>query len=154
MYLLMLIFFFMWKKKINTVFDSKVKVSQSCSLNFCFLIGGLLFGIFGKRSTRFGREPIVFLGMISHWICFILIFFNLPDESPLKAVQDNNILNVFHQPRWGGYRWSTVENVRLLKYGINSRFCSLVSRPWDSMITTGCCFVLASLSWLKQCKSY
>ncbi|KAK2571965.1 UNC93-like protein MFSD11 [Acropora cervicornis] len=59
--------------------------------------GGLLFGIFGKRSTKFGREPIVLLGMISHWICFLLIFFNLPDKSPLNAVQDN-VLVVFHQP--------------------------------------------------------
>ncbi|XP_067043795.1 UNC93-like protein MFSD11 isoform X2 [Acropora muricata] len=59
--------------------------------------GGLLFGIFGNRSTKFGREPIVLLGMISHWICFLLIFFNLPDKSPLNTVQEN-VQVVFHQP--------------------------------------------------------
>ncbi|XP_015765862.1 PREDICTED: UNC93-like protein MFSD11 [Acropora digitifera] len=67
--------------------------------------GGLLFGIFGKRSTKFGREPIVLLGMISHWICFLLIFFNLPDKSPLNAVQDN-VLVVFHHPRMQFYNLS------------------------------------------------
>ena len=69
-----------------------------------FLIGGLLFGIFGKRTNRFGREPIVLLGMISHWVCFLLILFNLPDTSPLPPVPGeqstkDNILSVFHPPR-------------------------------------------------------
>ena len=45
-----------------------------------------MFGIFGKRSNKFGREPIVLFGMIVHWICFLLVFLNLPDKSPLRAV--------------------------------------------------------------------
>ena len=59
-----------------------------------------MFGIFGKRSNKFGREPIVFFGMIVHWICFLLIFFNLPDESPRKMVlSDPSNYHVFHHPQ-------------------------------------------------------
>ncbi|XP_068760630.1 UNC93-like protein MFSD11 [Montipora capricornis] len=61
--------------------------------------GGLMFGIFGKRTNKFGREPIVFLGMICHWICFLLIFLNLPDMSPLQAVSRvKETYIIFHPP--------------------------------------------------------
>ena len=59
-----------------------------------------MFGIFGKRTNKFGREPIVFLGMICHWICFLLIFLNLPDMSPLQAVSRvKETYIIFHPPR-------------------------------------------------------
>jgi len=67
------------------------------------ITGGLLFGIFGNRSNKFGREPIVFFGMIVHWICFFLIFLNLPDKSPtevLKRVPSNyRNYHVFVKPK-------------------------------------------------------
>lgn len=48
------------------------------------ITGGLLFGILGKRSNKFGREPIVLFGALVHWICFLLVFFNIPDHTPLR----------------------------------------------------------------------
>ena len=62
-----------------------------------------MFGIFGKRSNKFGREPIVLFGMIVHWICFLLIFLNLPDKSPIKAVTSADDYNIFSKPRWEKY---------------------------------------------------
>ena len=64
-----------------------------------FLTGGLIFAIFGKRSNKFGREPIVLFGMLVHWICFLLIFLNLPDISPVQAVEIADDYNVFSKPR-------------------------------------------------------
>lgn len=66
-----------------------------------FRIGGLLFGIFGKRSNRFGRDPIVLFGAVVHWICFLLIFLNLPDKTPKTAVPavSAESYHVFSEPR-------------------------------------------------------
>ncbi|CAG0886646.1 unnamed protein product [Darwinula stevensoni] len=46
------------------------------------IFGGLLFGILGKKTTRYGRDPVVLLGCLVHLGCFYLIFLNLPDDSP------------------------------------------------------------------------
>ncbi|EDO32720.1 predicted protein [Nematostella vectensis] len=46
------------------------------------IIGGLTFGIFGKRTNRFGRDPIVLFGLFIHWVAFILIFLNIPSDAP------------------------------------------------------------------------
>lgn len=47
--------------------------------------GGGLFGIFGKRITDKGRDSIVLLGMLVHFVTFFLILLNLPDVSPNSA---------------------------------------------------------------------
>lgn len=62
------------------------------------ITGGLLFGIFGKRSNRFGRDPIVLFGAAVHWICFLLIFLNLPDKSPKYAIDATEAYHVFSKP--------------------------------------------------------
>ena len=65
-----------------------------------FSLGGLLFGIFGKRSNKFGRDPIVLFGAAVHWICFLLIFLNLPDKTPLGPVQAGTVTyHVFTGPK-------------------------------------------------------
>nr|XP_054763618.1 UNC93-like protein MFSD11 [Lytechinus pictus] len=45
------------------------------------ITGGLLFGILGKKTIKFGRDPIILLGYVVHMICFYLIFLNLPHIS-------------------------------------------------------------------------
>ncbi|KAK7070920.1 DUF895 domain membrane protein [Halocaridina rubra] len=52
------------------------------------ILGGGVFGIFGKKTVRFGRDPIVLLGYIVHVVCYFLIFMNLPTNSPLKNTND------------------------------------------------------------------
>ncbi|KAJ7340344.1 DUF895 domain membrane protein [Desmophyllum pertusum] len=48
------------------------------------ILGGLVFGIFGKRTNKFGREPIVLFGTLVHWICFLLIFSICLMKLPIK----------------------------------------------------------------------
>ncbi|XP_071442310.1 UNC93-like protein MFSD11 [Hetaerina americana] len=52
------------------------------------VVGGLLFGILGKKTIRWGRDPIVLIGFLVHILTFCLIFINLPDASPFADTTD------------------------------------------------------------------
>lgn len=52
------------------------------------ILGGGVFGLAGKRTNKYGRDPIVMLGYICHMAAFYLIFLNLPDQSPIKDTLD------------------------------------------------------------------
>lgn len=49
------------------------------------ILGGAAFGLMGKRTNKYGRDPIVLLGYLAHMAAFFLIFMNIPNGSP----QDN-----------------------------------------------------------------
>ena len=53
-------------------------------LMYMILSGGASFGLFGKRTIRYGRDPIVLFGFVVHIVAFYLTFYNLPAESPIK----------------------------------------------------------------------
>lgn len=46
------------------------------------VFGGVSFGLLGKKTIRFGRDPIVIMGFVVHILSFFLIFLNLPNEAP------------------------------------------------------------------------
>ncbi|NXP80554.1 MFS11 protein, partial [Ramphastos sulfuratus] len=50
------------------------------------ILGGGIFGLLSK-SSRFGRNPIVMLGIIVHFIAFYLIFFNMPNDAPIAPME-------------------------------------------------------------------
>ncbi|XP_071797565.1 UNC93-like protein MFSD11 [Asterias amurensis] len=50
------------------------------------IFGGATFGLLGNRTNKFGRDPIVLLGFITHIIAFYFCFINLPSEAPIKDV--------------------------------------------------------------------
>ncbi|ELT97164.1 hypothetical protein CAPTEDRAFT_108287 [Capitella teleta] len=52
------------------------------------IIGGVFFGLLGKRTNTYGRSPIVLLGFVTHMIAFYLIFLILPSEAPLQKTSD------------------------------------------------------------------
>lgn len=59
------------------------------------VFGGVLFGLMGSKFTRIGRNPIVIAGFVVHIISFVLIFLNLPDDSPFK---DTSNISYFNPP--------------------------------------------------------
>ncbi|KAM6966689.1 UNC93-like protein MFSD11 [Tautogolabrus adspersus] len=46
------------------------------------ILGGGVFGMLNKWN-RFGRNPVVLLGLITHFIAFYLIFLNIASDAPL-----------------------------------------------------------------------
>ncbi|NXG12589.1 MFS11 protein, partial [Sakesphorus luctuosus] len=50
------------------------------------ILGGGIFGLLSKNS-RFGRNPIVMLGILVHFIAFYLIFFNMPNDAPIAPME-------------------------------------------------------------------
>ena len=41
-----------------------------------------MFGILGKRTIKFGRDPVVLLGFLVHIVSFYLAFLNLSSDCP------------------------------------------------------------------------
>uniref|UniRef100_A0A3P8VTF3 Major facilitator superfamily domain containing 11 n=1 Tax=Cynoglossus semilaevis TaxID=244447 RepID=A0A3P8VTF3_CYNSE len=46
------------------------------------ILGGGIFGLLNKNN-RFGRNPVVLLGLITHFVAFYLIFLNIASDAPL-----------------------------------------------------------------------
>ena len=44
----------------------------------------MLFGILGKKTNKYGRDPVVLLGYIVHMVAFYLIFINMPQHAPIE----------------------------------------------------------------------
>uniref|UniRef100_A0A8C2V7P9 UNC93-like protein MFSD11 n=1 Tax=Chinchilla lanigera TaxID=34839 RepID=A0A8C2V7P9_CHILA len=53
------------------------------------ILGGSLFGLLSKNN-RFGRNPVVLLGILVHFIAFYLIFLNMPADAPIAPVEGTN----------------------------------------------------------------
>lgn len=53
------------------------------------ILGGSLFGLL-SRSSRLGRNPVVLLGTLVHFLAFYLIFLNLPGDAPIAPVEGTN----------------------------------------------------------------
>lgn len=56
------------------------------------ILGGATFGIFGSKTVKFGRDPIVVFGYLVHIICYFLIFLNLPTSSPFGSTKEPSYL--------------------------------------------------------------
>ncbi|XP_062031224.1 UNC93-like protein MFSD11 isoform X2 [Lepus europaeus] len=50
------------------------------------ILGGSLFGLLSKNN-RFGRNPVVLLGILVHFVAFYLIFLNMPADAPIAPVE-------------------------------------------------------------------
>uniref|UniRef100_A0A3Q1ERI1 Major facilitator superfamily domain containing 11 n=1 Tax=Acanthochromis polyacanthus TaxID=80966 RepID=A0A3Q1ERI1_9TELE len=46
------------------------------------ILGGGVFGLLNK-DNRFGRNPVVLLGLITHYVAFYLIFLNIASDAPI-----------------------------------------------------------------------
>lgn len=50
------------------------------------IAGGGLFGILGKYTIRWGRDPIILIGMLVHFLAFLLVFYNFPNSASLEDI--------------------------------------------------------------------
>lgn len=57
------------------------------------VLGGVTFGLLGKKTIRFGRDPIVIVGFLVHILAFFLIYLNLPANAPLGDTTDTSYFN-------------------------------------------------------------
>ncbi|XP_066498701.1 UNC93-like protein MFSD11 [Hoplias malabaricus] len=60
------------------------------------ILGGSVFGMI-TQSKRFGRNPIVFLGLFTHFLAFYLIFLNIAQDAPI-APEEGTELQAFIIP--------------------------------------------------------
>lgn len=60
------------------------------------ILGGGVFGMLNK-SNRFGRNPVVLLGLITHYIAFYLVFLNIASDAPM-APEGGTDLEAFITP--------------------------------------------------------
>ena len=60
--------------------------------------GGGLFGILGKYTNKFGKDPVVLLGMLVHFIAFYLAYANLPALSIADKVSAHDSLGAIFNP--------------------------------------------------------
>uniref|UniRef100_A0A3Q3D2M0 Major facilitator superfamily domain containing 11 n=1 Tax=Hippocampus comes TaxID=109280 RepID=A0A3Q3D2M0_HIPCM len=65
------------------------------------ILGGGVFGVLNKGGRgRVGRNPVVLLGLLSHYVAFYLIFINIADDAPL-APEEGTELTAFIRPSVG-----------------------------------------------------
>lgn len=57
------------------------------------VLGGVVFGLLGKKTIRFGRDPIVIIGFALHVVAFVLIYLNLANSAPLGDTKDVSYFN-------------------------------------------------------------
>ncbi|XP_036446013.1 UNC93-like protein MFSD11 isoform X1 [Colossoma macropomum] len=82
---------------INSVLASKVlKTRKKGRMHIFLRPGGSLFGMLNQCS-RFGRNPVVLLGLLTHFLAFFLIFLNIAPDAPL-APEEGTELQGFISP--------------------------------------------------------
>ncbi|XP_041076722.1 UNC93-like protein MFSD11 [Polyodon spathula] len=54
------------------------------------ILGGGVFGMLNTCS-RFGRNPVVLLGLLTHFVAFFLIFLNIADDAPIAPEQGTDL---------------------------------------------------------------
>lgn len=73
--------------KYSNIHFNVAKVNDLGTM-FLSVPGGAIFGLFGSRTNRYGRDPIVLLGYIVHMIAFFLIFINIPEMAPIEGTDE------------------------------------------------------------------
>lgn len=92
------------------------------------IFGGVLFGLLGSKTIKYGRDPIVIAGFIVHLISFLLIYLNLPDNAPFKDTEE---IGFFDPP----IAWVALLCSSLLGFGdacINTQIYSMLGGAFAS----------------------
>lgn len=84
--------------KIVWVFINLYKILSKNNNSFFLLwSGGSLFGML-NQCNKYGRNPVVLLGLVTHFLAFYLIFLNIASDAPL-APEEGTHLQGFITPR-------------------------------------------------------
>lgn len=51
-----------------------------------------------NKNNRFGRNPVVLLGLITHYVAFYLVFLNIASDAPM-APESGTDLEAFITPK-------------------------------------------------------
>lgn len=57
------------------------------------ILGGVTFGLLGKKTNRIGRSNIVIAAFLVHVLAILLALMNLPNEAPLGGTTDTSRIN-------------------------------------------------------------
>uniref|UniRef100_A0A7N6ALU0 Major facilitator superfamily domain containing 11 n=1 Tax=Anabas testudineus TaxID=64144 RepID=A0A7N6ALU0_ANATE len=63
------------------------------------ILGGGVFGMLNKNN-RFGRNPVVLLGLITHFLAFYLIFLNIASDAPVAPEEGTNLQGYITPSLW------------------------------------------------------
>lgn len=55
-----------------------------------------------SKKNRSGRNPVVMLGILVHFIAFYLIFFNMPNDAPIAPMEGTDQV-AYMIPRYVGF---------------------------------------------------
>lgn len=66
-------------------------------LSYRVRAGGGVFGMLNK-DNKFGRNPVVLLGLVTHYLAFYLIFLNIASDAPM-APEEGTHMQAFMTPR-------------------------------------------------------
>lgn len=58
------------------------------------IFGGVLFGLLGPKTIKYGRDPIVIIGFIVHLISFLMIYLNIPNGAPLDNTMETGFFEM------------------------------------------------------------
>uniref|UniRef100_A0A3B5M539 Uncharacterized protein n=1 Tax=Xiphophorus couchianus TaxID=32473 RepID=A0A3B5M539_9TELE len=118
------------------------------------IIGGGVFGMLNKKN-RFGRNPVVLLGLITHFVAFFLIFLNIASDAPLEPLppagqnhsmlplssyQRKQSLQTPHFQKVQQITWSLLVSVGLY-WSLLGLYWSLLFLLWIKMIVSVILFI-------------
>uniref|UniRef100_A0A914XCW1 UNC93-like protein MFSD11 n=1 Tax=Plectus sambesii TaxID=2011161 RepID=A0A914XCW1_9BILA len=79
--------------KLADVAGNNMLAYNAVAIGLGQIMGGTIFGVFGERTNKFGRYPIVLLGCVTHLLCFALIFINIPTQAAIHKTDDISIIS-------------------------------------------------------------
>lgn len=57
-----------------------------------------MFGILGRYTNRWGKDPVVLLGMLTHFAVYLLVYYNLPSNASIEDVPSKDSFGALINP--------------------------------------------------------
>ncbi|CAJ0567704.1 unnamed protein product, partial [Mesorhabditis spiculigera] len=81
-------------KQFHSQINTNVLIALNCIAVGCGeLLGGLIFGVFGRKGAKIGRSPFVWFGTILSIIAYILVWLNIPGPASIDKTYE---VSTFH----------------------------------------------------------